>query len=289
MSKNITVLLPGSCNASCEFCFWNRDFRKIKIDHFIFIKKVFNLLKKLPPEYDSLSISGGEPTLSPVFKKFLIHLIKFRNTNNNIKKVVLNTNGTNIKQHIDLIGCIVDHVNISRHELNFDNNVKIFKTDKIPSDKKLIKIIKKLHFVDIDVTMNCVISDHTTYSFCESFIQYTKKIKADAIYFRKQAGNLDPTPTELLFNDRYENYVSECPVCRTSTSYIDGINVSWKCSITEPSIILDETIYELIIHADGEIYSDWNMKRPVSLIQRQKKKLNVDNHDYYNCRNPSRC
>lgn len=22
---NVTVLLPGTCNARCDFCFWNRD------------------------------------------------------------------------------------------------------------------------------------------------------------------------------------------------------------------------------------------------------------------------
>ncbi len=59
---NVTVLLPGSCAARCEFCFWNREDGKIKqsVDY---ARRLVDQLAALPRHmFPALSISGGEET-----------------------------------------------------------------------------------------------------------------------------------------------------------------------------------------------------------------------------------
>ena len=76
-SNNTTVLLNGRCNADCQFCFWDRNNSKI-IAPDDYLDKIFNNLKTINGLSNVLSISGGEPTLSKYFSKFLIKLSKFR-------------------------------------------------------------------------------------------------------------------------------------------------------------------------------------------------------------------
>jgi len=68
---NTTVMLPGSCNAHCDFCFWDRNEAKVKPPE-NYIEEVLRLISILPPEFHVLSISGGEPTLSKYFVKLSV-------------------------------------------------------------------------------------------------------------------------------------------------------------------------------------------------------------------------
>jgi molybdenum cofactor biosynthesis enzyme MoaA len=157
---NTTLLLPGSCNASCSFCFWNQSEAKIRQPD-NYTEKVFSTIENLPEEFRTLSLSGGEPTLSPYFGRVLAALGKFRR-GNHLDRVVLTTHGGNLAPFITAVGCVVDHINISRHEIGYHANVSVFKTTNIPTDEELTGMIKKIHTeTSCDVTLNCVIpADH---------------------------------------------------------------------------------------------------------------------------------
>jgi MoaA/NifB/PqqE/SkfB family radical SAM enzyme len=269
---NTTILLPGSCNAHCGFCFWNRDEGKIKPPQ-DYIDKVFKILADLPKEFETLSLSGGEPTLSPQLTKLLTRLGKFRRTNDRFQRVVLTTHGGNLLEHLPAIGCVADHINISRHAIGTKNNRDIFKTKGIPSDEELRDIITEVHdMTECDVTLNCVVPPNVTVKFCNDFIHYARYLGADAVSFRKQAGTVAPTRAEKSFVKKYGVLAeTKCPVCRGLAQTVDGFDVRWKGTVHEPSVDTGG-VYEVVIHPDGEAYSDWGMKHPIDLTPKKKKK-----------------
>jgi len=261
---NTTVLLAGSCNASCDFCFWNKENAKIKAGRG-YLDSVFSHLEKLPDSFKVLSVSGGEPTLSPMFGKFLARLGVHRRSHD-LDRVVLTTHGGNLKPFITAIGCVIDHVNISRHGIGTADNVSIFGTDKIPTDDELRDLILRIHSeTAMDVTLNCVVKPDVSVEFCNDFIEYAKDLGADAVSFRKVASDVSPTNAESAFVSKHGiASKADCPVCRGLVQDVDGFEVRWKGSVDEPSLMTNG-IYELVIHPDGKLYRDWGMTSEVSI------------------------
>ncbi len=280
---NTTILLPGPCNASCDFCFWNHAEGKI-IPPENYLDKIMDGLSALPNDFRVLSISGGEPTISPLFGRFLARLAKHRR-NHKLNRVVLTTNGTNLEPFIGAIGCVVDHINISRHGIATGSNQKIFKTKAIPNDMQLDSLIQQIHQeTDCDVTLNCVIQPETTVKFCYQFVDYAKSLGADAVSFRKAASDVTPTFAEEFFRNLYGvEAETKCPVCRGMEQIVDGFVVRWKGTVNEPSIE-SNGIYEVVFHPDGEPYADWGMKIPVEFVPiKSEPRLPVSGPSFGGC------
>ena len=275
---NTTVLLPGGCNASCDFCFWDRAEGGIKPPR-NYLDKVFSHLASLPEAFRTLSISGGEPTISQWFGSFLGRLGIYRRTNT-LDRVVLTTNGSNVAPFITAIGCVVDHINISRHAVGSEANCKIFKTAAIPDDESLREIIANIHSeTECDVTLNCVVGADVSVQFCYSFIYYAKMLGADAVSFRKEASDVTPTDAETFFVKKYGVlHETKCPVCRGLEQSVGGFTVRWKGSVAEPSKE-SNGVYEVVIHPDGGLYSGWDLlSTPLEILRiyspvRSTKKL----------------
>lgn len=271
---NTTLMLPGSCNAACEFCFWNRGEAKIKppVDY---LNRVFAVLSMLPDEFRVLSISGGEPTLSPWFGRVLARLGQHRRTHR-LDRVVLTTHGGNLAPFITAVGCVVDHVNVSRHAIGTAENRDVFRTDKVPTDEALRDMVLRLHSeTACDVTLNCVVQPDVSVAFCDQFIEYAKDLGADAVSFRKVASDASPTATETIFAAKYGvQNETKCPVCRGMEQNVNGFTVRWKGSVAEPSL-QTSGIYETVIHPDGNVYADWGMRMPLALAPRPQMQRRV--------------
>ena len=95
------------------------------------------MLDGLPDCFDQLSLTGGEPTLSPYFLEVLDVV---RSRRNKYKKVVLTTNGQKILDFKKEIKQTVDHINLSRHHWTEKKNAEVFKTKNVPGFKKLKEI-----------------------------------------------------------------------------------------------------------------------------------------------------
>lgn len=65
-NPNLSIVMPGGCNGNCQFCFWKQTEPCGN-----YLEKVNNILKSLPSQFKQLSITGGEPTLSPYLEKVL--------------------------------------------------------------------------------------------------------------------------------------------------------------------------------------------------------------------------
>ncbi len=259
---NTTVLLPGDCNAHCDFCFWNREGANIPFDH-SFSEKAVAQLQRLPGQFKVLSVSGGEPLLSPEYTRFCLELLKHQR-DLDLERVVLTTHGQYLMKFLDITLAVFDHINISRHAIGYDANVEVFKTKKIPTDAELKSVILRVHKLSkVDVTLNCVVPTDVTVKFCKQFIQYAKDLGADAVSFRKQASTATPTKAENSFRKKYGvDMETKCPVCRGMTQTDeDGFQIRWKGSVEEPSIDTGG-VYEAVLHPDAKLYTDWNRKVP---------------------------
>jgi hypothetical protein len=254
-SPNFSIILPGECNAQCDFCFWKYE---KSLDHHDYFTRLDKILKKMPKQFDKISLTGGEPTISPLFSQ-IIERLRYNKSRWSWNKVVLTTNGSFLfKDKIDLIKGCVDYVNISRHAVEDTDNYKVFGTEQVPTRKELRLIIRELNKAGIEATVNCVETEYLT----RSFIPWAKSCGFSKICFRKphaEGCNLYPSTWEHNFSEYNIVWESSCPVCRSASRIVEGMEIIWTSSIPEPSLGLN-LIYEAVFHPDGSLTADWGKR-----------------------------
>lgn len=254
-NPNVSIVLPGPCNGKCSFCFWDGE-KERPNDYHQVLKRT---LDKLPEQFQQLSITGGEPTMSPCFDTVL-ELIERKRW----KKVVLTTNSTFLSGKIPLLEGKVDHVNISRHHHEHKINNLIFGwgPNFVTSTSALNNTCNQINKLGIDVTFSCVLTEHLQDK--QDVLDYIKAAKlagASGVYFRHQIGNsLSKPKIEKEFEQHKVIRESFCPVCRSSTQIINGMYTTWKASAKEPSNDSNE-VYEVVIQPNGIATIDWEGKR----------------------------
>lgn len=252
INPNFTIVMPGGCNAKCEFCFWRQD-KTVKD----YMDKLEKTMSSLPSQFYMLSISGGEPTISSYLHDVLnsIDVEKFTHR-------ILTTNATGLMKNIDIIKEKIQHINISRHHWDDEINAKIFETDTVPTSDHLIECVDELNKAGIDVTFSCVLTDEyiLTKEDIISYVQYAKNCGASHIYLRKKHENLVPHELEKEFGHSKIVKSHDCPVCRTRIQLIKGIDVHWKTSVLEPSDTIKSVLFETIFNSNGTLTSDWDAK-----------------------------
>jgi MoaA/NifB/PqqE/SkfB family radical SAM enzyme len=265
-TPNLSIILPGGCNGKCSFCFWKKT-----DTHPLYVDRLEQYLTLLPNIFTQCSITGGEPTLS-VFLEPVLELIKKKG----YPKVVLTTNGTNIMNNIDLFDGVINHINLSRHSINDDENYKIFNCNDVPNSDQLIDICNSLNKINIDLNLNCVVSDNTLGAeYVYDFIDYAKTIGATSVTFRKNydADDLELISIDELFSD-FRTTEKSCPVCKTRCKLICGMPIYFKYSLKEPSDHVD-FIYEAIYHPNGLLTEDWHGLNEIKFVQESNININI--------------
>jgi len=260
VNPNFSIVAPVGCNAKCSFCFWENKNPLPKTEYLSRLKSVLGFL---PNDFYQCSITGGEPTLL-AHLECILEIVRPR-----FSKVVLSTNGTALRPKIyDYI----DHLNISRHDIDDKRNAAIFGTDTIPCKERLSNICHGANSAGIDVTLNCVLpGDFTGREYIYDYIQFAKEVNASRVCFRKALSDLEilPVEAELPYAITGEN---ECPVCRSTTRLIHGMETWWKYGIMEPSIGMGG-VYELIFHPGGELTTDWKGEVPVDINEARLREI----------------
>ena len=232
-NPNLSIILPVGCNAHCPFCYWEQGNGLIP-ERFSFISS------SLPAIFDQCTITGGEPTLCDELTSYLTI------ASSRFSKVVLNTNGYNLKQeHIRL----TNHVNISRHHYEDAKNAEIFGTQSIP-DSNLIRAFCGMG----DITLNCVLSPgFSDIDFITKYIAFAKSVGAK-VAFRKYFSDL----SILSEVDRDDTLIGQhsCGACLHRWHIIDDVFVTFKYGVQETSEHVNG-IYELILQPNGDLTFDW--------------------------------
>lgn len=267
---NFSIVMPGGCNAACPFCF-NKGKASIKgVNKFDWLLNLQTWLQEMPSQFYQISITGNEPMLSPIIDGVLALCRRMKDRYSNI---LLTTNGTNLLDKIDEVCAGVHHINISRHHYDEKENKKIFGGTYNVTDSQLELIIDRFSARGVDVSLNCVINDSTSFEFISEFIKFAKRVGANAVRFRKENGDsLEMTSAEALFDSAYPVLSrGECPVCRTWKRVIGGLDTFWKAAVIEPTDKVSDVVYELVYDADGGLYLDWGRKVPFEEFRKVKK------------------
>jgi len=190
-------------------------------------------------------------------------------------KVVFTTNGGPVKGGLNLISRheigdrvaqFIDFLNISRHHFDDRKNSAIFGTKMMP----IINIpaaINRFNKAGVPVTANCVLG-HPSSMDIYDYMFRMRSAGFSSICFRKphvEGCDLLPTQQESMFRDYKVIEHSECPVCRSDTQLIRGMNVIWTASIPEPMDGMDGVVYEAVFHPDGKLTADWSKNIEIEL------------------------
>lgn len=260
-NPNFSIILPGPCNANCSFCFWRKDHQQGVVDNYIEVLR--NVLIKLPDDFWQISLTGGEPTISPWLDKVLAIIDKKR-----FQKVVFTTNGVKEYFPSKLFLEKVNHVNISRHWPRQVGNEDAFNVMRVIRQHEIKSFISYLSANGIDSSISCVYNDQKfSTSTLGEMVTFTKDVGAIRLCMRNEAtstSTLAETKLEKEFDAWPQMERSGCPVCRSNTKYINGLPVTFKSSLLEPSDHMDD-VYELIFHPNGVISSDWAGKKQINL------------------------
>lgn len=263
---NFSIITPGGCSSKCGFCTdpfnekWSKDYLK-NLTKIIFSNELHSC-------FNQVSVTGGEPTQSPLFREImqLLYTDSMMYTPR-FSKRVLTTNGWKLAEHIDNVAEVFHHVNISRHSIGDEANFKVFGGKNIATDDEIKGYCSFLGKHGVDVNLNHVYSEADSFDiqYVKEYIKYAKLLNATKVTFRydQNTNQMDKSVLESnVANEWKEVEAGGCPVCREACYLIDGMYVTFKNSCAEPTKQLKGELYELIYHVDGVLYKDWSKKYP---------------------------
>ena len=249
----LEVYLTNRCNAKCEWCFDKKSYHPSKkSDYQTLAKKIISF------PHPNIILTGGEPTLYKNLKELITIL------HNCGKNIAITTNGSTLNEKfIDkLIG--IKWITISIHHFDLQKNYEITKVKL--DENNLIKCIKKLHSLNIDVRINCTVTLGylDTMEDINNFIEFGKRLGVDSIrfaevsYYDKLFVNMSK-----MFDGKYG--LTEDPFtngCYKSTIINDmNVDIKLSCGALTCHRKLPEgatsTVYKNIIYYDGESYKGW--------------------------------
>lgn len=251
---NFSAVLPGGCNARCEFCFWSRS----ECESPLYVQQLAWYLDRL--NVNQISLTGGEPCISPVLRDVL-GVLDRRDL-----KVVLTTNGHGLLAMIPHMEGVVDHINISRHDASDSVNNFVFDTASVPQRGELKKLCSVANMAGIDVTLNrVVLPDWDSSVEFYDFVNFSQDVGASALTIRKdyRGDCLNMTPVESGLG--YVGKERSCPVCVTTSYVINGLPVHFKRSLEETD---SDGLHEFVYHPDGRLTSDWAGEREIEWQQK---------------------
>jgi hypothetical protein len=281
LEPNFTAILPGKCQARCPFCIEPEGPAPPSISYWL--TSFSSLLNsELPPNFSTVSLSGGEPSLSPAFPDALSLLAQHR-ISGRLKRTVLTTNGfmRGMTAHLDTIGRAITNVNISRHATDDGANIRVFKSRGVPGKADLTDLVSELNRRGVPVNLNCVysaehafgasISTHSRSRIraeAKRYISFAQEIGASSVVFRfdhRTWNSEKPTRLEAAFDDYAIVHQASCASCCVVGKVIGGLPVNFKRSAYEPvELHLETELYELVLHSDGALYRDWSRLHPVA-------------------------
>jgi MoaA/NifB/PqqE/SkfB family radical SAM enzyme len=254
--KFLTFFVTNQCNAMCSHCFnWKtRIVNELSLDE---IKKVdFSI-------FNSISITGGEPTLRVDLAEICRHIVAVKN------KIYLNTNGLmpqRVKEVIETVGADLVNVSVSLDGV-LDLHDKLRGVACFDSAVKTVKLCKN---AGVDVTILTTISRFNMANV-SLFINYLKAeglfTKRGDIVFNITRGlehvfNFDAS-IGFYHNPRDDNAVLSLAELQTVYSQIKPYMANQNSVVWEYSIkMLSErkkfvSCYagnlDMVLHANGDV------------------------------------
>lgn len=197
---NFSIFVDDYCNADCKFCVAqlryqhkNAIYQKEHIkDKDKYLNRLEEVLKMIRPLNPSVSLTGGEPTLSPIFVDIVKLIDKY-----NFRKRTITTNGSGLLKTIDndivlnhLINNGFNHLNISRVSYNDELNRKIMKytnEKEYCTNEMLKEILNTTNKTNLAHRLSCVLLKESVNSIEEmkKYLDFYSTLGANNFIFRE--------------------------------------------------------------------------------------------------------
>lgn len=292
---NFSIFIDDFCNANCKFCvaqlrYENRGcvYRKNKLPVNEWLDRLAYTLEVVRPLNPSISITGGEPTVS----KKLIPTLKMIDELG-FRKRVITTNGSKLFNKLDnkaIIDYLIDynfnHLNISRHAISDTDDKRIMRFNN-ENDFCTAEMLKEIFAITNNSTlkhrMSCILLKDSINSVpkIKEFLDYFIDLGCNNFTFRelmgisKDAVNLEKIKYSLdnkvklsdIWADM-ENYPEFEKYLNILGYYFYVEIYKYKC-VTVSSEYADlekqqlefknnpDTVYELVFHANGNLTGGW--------------------------------
>ena len=293
---NFSIFIDDYCNADCKFCVAqlryqhkNELYQKEHIkDLDKYMKRLDQVLKIVRPLNPSISITGGEPTLSPILSDVLQLIDSY-----GFRKRTITTNGSgllNIQQNNTILNNLIkynwNHLNISRASYDDKLNKKImrYNAEKEYCTMEMMKeILSITNHSDLHHRISCLLLKESVNSGEEirKFIEFYGNLGANNFIFRelmdydKTAVNLEKmkycNENKIKLNDiwhEFKTYPEFIPYLNilgyyyyveiykykgmTVASESADLNIQNKEKLKNPDVV-----YEMIFHNNGNLCGSW--------------------------------
>lgn len=271
----IKLVIPGACNANCEFCY-NKHSNKMEIgtqelkqkwlDNFL--KELELIVLKIDGKQPiSIDITGNEPTLDTEFFIKVMHKLRNFSLRSRINRITCTTNGVGLKKVAPFMQGVVNYVNISVHDYDQEKRNAIFGS-YFPTDKEYEEIIQllldnKIHTSAIAVIYN-KIEDFPNWR--DEFIKWANRIGFVSLRFRHNVyfdndsflGYMEETIADKRFYTIQREDTPDSNWCQLTTK--DGFLVFFLKGVVDTFSVSPGI--EFIIHDDGKAYADFKKTIP---------------------------
>ena len=282
---NLYVDLGYKCNGNCDFCI-TKTKERYKEKRKTNIQKQLESLKRIKGIYYSVEFVGGEPLLYSDNIRKMLDVI-------DCEKKVIVTNGIKSEWYksIDILHKF-DHIDISRHAIDDNENFKIFKSKNILSIEDFKNIDNKLK-EKIRINITCFNGGIDSIKKVESFINTFNKIGIKEFMFanltkleydsfhdddlvlftrknRIEDIEFDSWQQELIKNGY--NIIKEIVGYAHFVRILEKDNVvlvfKSNSEIDSAKTLInyykkDNCLLELVLAPNGEVFADWNYSQKV--------------------------
>lgn len=294
---NLNIFINKYCNADCKFCIAQMRYQNAHAmykdhgiqDYYEYLTRLDNVLKTIRKYNPSISITGGEPTMSPILTEVLKLVDKY-----NFRKRTITTNGSGLFKIQDgdfiinnLIKYNWDHLNISRVSYNDILNKKImrFNEEKSYCSIDMLKHILTIanNSTKLKHRISCLLLKESINSVPEmiNYIDFFQKIGANNFIFRELMDydesainkekidycNLNKIRLNDIWHD-FEKYPDFIPYLNILGYYYyveiykyHGLTVaSESANLVQQTLEKNnnpDVIYEMVFHDNGNLNASW--------------------------------
>lgn len=198
---NFSIFLDDYCNADCKFCvaqlrYSHRQAMYIKphiedeIEYFRRLDRVLELIRPLNP---SVSITGGEPSLSPKLSQVIRMIDDY-----GFRKRTITTNGTGLLSKVNGNERVIDqlirynwnHLNISRASESDELNLKIMryhKDEEYCNNRMLKQIIDITNDSPLNHRLSCLLLKESVNSVerIKEYLEFYRQMGVNNVIFRE--------------------------------------------------------------------------------------------------------
>lgn len=292
---NFTIFIDEYCNADCRFCIeqiktenTGRILKCGKItDIDRYIQRLDKVLEAIRPYNPSVSVTGGEPLISPAFPGVMKLLKKYK-----FRKTVITTNGTDILAHMDeIIDAGISHVNFSRphYDERIVHHIMRFR-ESMTSFEELKVAIAHLEKNHVRTRFNCIIGRDGIGSVGEMkrYMDYISTLGCKHVVFREMMSFNEETSkniekkeysskNRILMNNLWRAIDQDTDFqpfnsVRGHYYYIEMYNYKNISMVSERAnlkCLEDERIknmsyiYEMVFHPNGNLCAGWDEKQDI--------------------------